>query len=135
MRKTIFILIFALVTAASFVQAEAKQPFTVKINQQKTDAKSKLTFRFVSLIEDSRCPTDVKCIQAGNAKIQIKVSKANGGAARTFELNTNSKPQTVSFSGYQIKLTDLNPKPATNIRIDRNGFMATFAITKVSNSK
>ncbi len=134
MRKTIFILIFMLVTAASFLQAEAKQPFTVKINQQKTDAKSKLTIRFVSLIEDSRCPTDVNCIQAGNAKIQIKVSKANG-AAKTFELNTNSKPQTVSFAGYEIKLNDLNPKPATNIRIDRNGFTATFAITKVSNSK
>ncbi len=134
MRKTIFILIFTLV-ATGFLQARTKQQFTVKINQQKTDAKSKLTIRFVSLIEDSRCPTDVKCIQAGNAKIQIKVSKANGGAARTFELNTNSKPQTVSFSGYQIKLTDLNPKLATNIRIDRNGFMATFAITKVSNSK
>ena len=130
MRKTILAFILTLV-AASFLQAQTNQKFTVQINQQKTLAKNKLTIKFVSLVEDSRCPTDTNCIHAGNAKITIKVGNAKG-AAKTFELNTNSKPQTVSFSGYEIKLTDLNPKPATNIRINRNGYTATFTVSRLT---
>ena len=130
MRKTILTLLLTLVFG-SFLQAQTNQKITVQINQQKTLGRNKLTIKFVSLIEDSRCPTDTKCIQAGNARIQIKVKKA-GGAPQTFELNTNDKPQAVSFAGYTIKLTDLNPKPATNIRINRLGFRATFTISRLS---
>ncbi len=115
------------------MQAQTNQKFTVQINQQKTIAKNKLTIKFVSLVEDSRCPTDTNCIWAGNAKITIKVSNGKS-AAKTFELNTNSKPQTVSFAGYEIKLTNLNPSPATNIRINRNGYVATFVVSKSGNS-
>jgi len=131
MRKTILTLLLTLVFG-SFLQAQTNQKITVQINQQKTLGRNKLTIKFVSLIEDSRCPTDTKCIQAGNARIQIKVKKANG-ASKTFELNTNDKPQAVSFAGYTIKLTDLNPKPATNIRINRFGFKATFMVSKLGN--
>jgi hypothetical protein len=132
MRKTILTLLLTLVFG-SFLQAQTNQKITVQVNQQRTLAKNKLTIKFVSFVEDSRCPTDTKCIQAGNAKIQIKVKKANG-ASKTFELNTNDKPQVVSFAGYTIKLTDLNPKPATNIRINRLGFKATFMVSKSENS-
>jgi len=130
MRKTILALLLTLVFG-SFLQAQTNQKVTVQINQQKTLAKNKLTIKFVSLIEDSRCPTDTKCIQAGNAKIQTEISKANG-ASKTFELNTNAKPQAVSFAGYTIKLVDLNPKPATNIRINRLGFKAVFTVSRLT---
>ncbi|HXH69016.1 MAG TPA: hypothetical protein VNI60_01580 [Pyrinomonadaceae bacterium] len=133
MRKTILSLLLTLIFG-SFLQAQTNQKVTVQVNQQKMLAKNKLTIKFVSLVEDSRCPTDTRCIQAGNAKIQIEVKKA-GGASKTFELNTNAKPQILSFAGYTIKLTDLNPKPATNIRINRLGFKATFMVSKLGNSK
>ena len=128
MRKTILVLLLTL-AFGNFLQAQTNQKITVQVNQQKTLAKNKLTIKFVSLIEDSRCPTDTNCIQAGNARIQIQVKKANG-AWKTFELNTNDKPQAVSFAGYTIKLTDLNPKPATNIRINRFGYKAVFNVSK-----
>ncbi len=130
MRKTILVF-FLTLAFGNFLQAQTNQKITVQINHQKTVAKSKLTIKFVSLIEDSRCPTDTRCIQAGNAKIQIEVKKA-GGTMKTFEINTSDKPQAVSFAGYTIKLTDLNPKPATNIRINRLGFKATFTVSRLS---
>ncbi len=133
MRKTILAVLLTFVLGI-FAQAQTNQKVIVQINQQKTIAKNKLTIKFASLIEDSRCPTDTNCIWAGNARITIKVSNGKS-AAKTFELNTNLKPQTVSFAGYEIKLTDLNPRPATNIRINRNGYTATFVIRKMANSK
>lgn len=128
MRKTILVLLLTLVFGIS-LQAQTNQKITVQVNQQKTLPKSKLKIKFLSLIEDSRCPHNAQCIQAGNAKIQIEIREARG-AAKTFELNTNDKPQIILFAGYTIKLIELNPKPATNIRINRLGFMATFLVGK-----
>lgn len=133
MKKIIFALALTFVFG-SFLQAQTKQKVTVQVNHQKSVFKNMLTIKFFSLVEDSRCPTDVKCIRAGNAKIQIKVNKGRR-APETFELNTNDQPQIVSYSGYEIKLTALNPKPASNIRINRNGYMATFSVAKMKNSK
>lgn len=130
MKKTFLVLLLTLLFGIS-LQAQTNQKFTVQINRQKTLTKNKLTIKFLSLVEDSRCPTDAQCIQAGNAKIKIQVRKT-GGAWKTFELNTDDNPQTVSVAGYTIKLIDINPKPATNIRINRLGYTATFMVSKLS---
>jgi len=135
MKTVIITLILTLVFGSfNFTSAQTKQQIKVLINRQKAVPGSKLTIKFASLIEDSRCPVDTNCIDAGNAQIMIKVSKSNG-AAQTFELNTNSAPQFVTFAGYKIKLVGLNPEPATNIRINRNGYTATFLVSKLRNSK
>jgi hypothetical protein len=128
MRKTISAL-FLMFVFTSFLQAQPTQKVTVQVNQQKTLAKSKITVKFVSLVEDSRCPTDAQCIQAGTAKIQVELKKVGTGT-KTFEMNTSGKPKTVTFAGYTIQLIDVNPKPATNIRINRNGYTATFTVSK-----
>jgi len=95
----------------------------------KNDDKRQIKNKFISVVEDSRCPTDTNCIWASNAKINIKISKGKS-AAKTFELNTNLEPQIITFAGYEIKLTNLTPAPATNIRINRNGYAATLTVNK-----
>ena len=129
--RTIFLTLILTFVFGGFAAAKAQtnQQVKVLINKQKIVTKDKLTVKFVSLIEDSRCPTDSNCVWAGNAKIKIQVGKAKS-AAKTFELNTNLEPQIVSFAGYEIKLVNLTPQPASNIRINRNGYTATFAISK-----
>ncbi len=130
MRKILLILVLTL-GFGTFLTAGARttQKVSILINKQKTVVKNKLSIKFASLIEDSRCPRDVQCIQAGNARITIEVFCGKNGA-KTFEINTGKQPQTVSYGGYDIELTDLAPQPASNIRINRNGYTATFAITK-----
>lgn len=115
--------------SVALVQAKPTAPLVVKINRQTTDKKSKLTIKFSELVEDSRCPTDVQCIQAGSARIKIEI-KNGKSAAKTFELATGAKAESIAFAGYTICLTDLNPHPASNIRIDRNDYTATFSIVK-----
>lgn len=130
MKTIISTLILTLVFGTfNFVNAQTNRQIKVLINRQKAVSGAKLIIKFAALVEDSRCPSDTNCIDAGNAQIKIKVSKSNG-TAQTFELNTNSAPQSVTFAGYKIKLVDLNPEPATNIRINRNGYTATFLVSK-----
>ncbi|MCU1290931.1 MAG: hypothetical protein JWN60_3160 [Acidobacteria bacterium] len=134
--RTIFSALVFTFIFGGFVSIYGQTSSQVKllINKQKIVTKDKLTIKFASLVEDSRCPVDTNCIWAGNAKIQIKISSAKN-AAKTFELNTNLNPQIVSFAGYEIKLVNLTPQPASNIRINRNGYAATLAVSKSANSK
>ncbi len=135
MKKIFLTLIFTLLFGNLWhAGAQTSQQVKLRVNNQKSVANGKLTIKFVSLAEDSRCPEDVNCIHAGNAKIQIKVAK-RGGSAKTFELNTNSDPNIISFGGYEIKLENLVPVPKKNIRINRNGYTATLVVSKSQNSK
>lgn len=135
MKTFIFTLILTLFLG-SFSQTEAQtnQQFKLRVSNQKAVAAGKLTIKFVSVLEDSRCPKGVNCIHAGNAKIQIKVSK-RGVSSKTFDLNTDLQPNSITFEGYEIKLVSLTPVPNGNARISDNAYTAGLTVSKSSNSK
>ena len=130
--RTIFttlILIFVFGVSAQ-AKPRVDQQLKLAVNQQSTITKDKLKIKFVAVVEDSRCPSDTNCVWAGNAKIKITVGKTKSDA-RTFEMNTSGESQSVNSAGYEIKLVGLSPQPATNIRINRNGYTATFGVRKL----
>ena len=103
----------------------------VQINREKRFAKSKLRVRFVELVEDSRCPTDTNCVWAGNAKIKIRVLK-NGSSEEIILDSNGPKQYATTADGHSIKLVGLTPHPRSNIRINRNGYVATFEVIKLT---
>ena len=119
-------LAFAVVPAFA---AKRTETLKVQINKEKSFPKSKLNVRFVELVEDSRCPADAQCVWAGNAKIKIRVTM--NGRSHDITLDTNGPHQATTTEGYSIKLISLTPAPRSNIRIDRNGYVATFEAVKV----
>lgn len=130
--KTKFILVLILTVAFgafTTVEAQTTQKLKVQIHKQKRFSRSNLTVKFVSLVEDSRCPIGTNCIWAGNAKIKIEVGK--GRKKETFEINTDLGPKGATYDGYQIELLSLTPEPKENIRINRNGYIATFAVSRL----
>jgi hypothetical protein len=102
----------------------------VQINKEKRFPKSKVSIRFVELVEDSRCPTDTNCVWAGNAKIKVRVSR--NGRSQDLTLDTNGPHQGATAEGYSIKLVGLTPAPRSNVRINRNGYVATLEAVKLS---
>ena len=122
----LLIIVFA---APQIAGAQTKQQQKIQINKQKKFSGSKITVKFLSLVEDSRCAEGTRCVWAGNAQIKIEVSK--NGAKKTFELNTNLDPKSATFGDYTIELVDLTPVPKANIRINRNGYVATFAVSRL----
>lgn len=111
------------------LQAQTQQQIKLQVGKQKKVFKNKLTVQFIQVVDDSRCPEDVTCVWAGNAKVQIKIRKGNS-VWKTLEINSNLNPKMVEFEGYEIQLTELTPTPRSNIRINRNGYVATFLIKK-----
>jgi len=104
--------------------ARRAETLRVQINKEKSFPKAKLSVRFVELVEDSRCPADAQCVWAGNAKIKIRVTM--NGRSHDLTLDTNGPHQATTSEGFTIKLISLTPSPRSNIRIDRNGYVATF---------
>ncbi|MDQ3800335.1 MAG: hypothetical protein M3384_12865 [Acidobacteriota bacterium] len=133
--KTIFFsLILMLVFGGGGVltaQAQREQTLTVRVHRQKSLARNNLTIKFVSLVEDSRCAEGTRCVWAGNARIQVQITDARG-RSQTFEMNTNTGAKGTSFGGYAVNLTDVEPRPRANVRINRNAYTATFSISRLT---
>ena len=122
-----------LMMAVGVVPAIAgRQPESVKVqvNKERVTPKSKVTIRFVELVEDSRCPADVNCVWAGNAKIKVRISK--NGRSHDVTMDTNGPNSVTVAEGYSIKFVGLTPSPRSNIRINRNGYVAVFELTTLS---
>lgn len=129
MKKLTACLLFMIVAGAA-IPAFAKRHHDVKVGINKeVEAKGGYTVAFVELIEDSRCPVDVECIWAGNARIKIRVTK--NGRSKLFDLNTMERDAVPEYGGYRFRLTALMPELRSNVRINRNAYEATIEMTKV----
>ncbi len=114
----------------AFVGAHAQRTETVRVqvNTEKRAYRSGLRIRFLEMVDDSRCPIDVDCVTAGNARIRVRVSTLR--RSKELSLNTNTRT-TATFAGYRLRLTNLTPKPRSNIRINRNGYVAVISVARM----
>ena len=109
--------------------AQTSESFTLKNGKQITAKKSKLKIKFISVIEDSRCPIGVNCVWAGNAKIKITVTSAQG--EKTFEINTEMGPKGDQFDGYAINLLSLTPHPKAGVTLNPKKYQGKFSVTRL----
>jgi len=98
--------------------------FDIKQGDTEKIPASRLKIKFLSVVEDSRCPQGTQCIWAGNAKIKLRVT--DHGRSRIFDLNTAKGARTYSFRGYQIKLVKVSPTPVVNEHIRRGEYIVTL---------
>lgn len=84
-----------------------------------------LSIRPTAVLEDSRCPTDVQCIQAGTVRISVRIGSANGTSAREFKIGT-----TVTTEAQTITLTDVGPVKHANSTLTPGDYRFTFKVTK-----
>lgn len=69
---------------------------------------ARITFRLVR--EDSRCPVDVTCVWAGDAKIEVTISR-NGSSDDTKILSLTPPNNEASSGDLQIRFVGLTPVP------------------------
>ncbi len=125
------VVIFVLTSISmASTSAQAPQTITVKAGKKTSASRSKLKIKFVSVVEDSRCPENAQCVWAGNAKIKVTVTSARG--SETFEMNTGMGPQGNQFDGWAINLESLTPTPRTGSRpVASKAYTARFTITRL----
>ena len=87
-----------------------------------------IQIRFQSVLNDSRCPGDATCIQAGDAVIRIDVTR-NGQSQTTFDLRVNNK-QPAQYSGLTVTLEELSPYPFASRPTAPGDYRATIRVTR-----
>jgi hypothetical protein len=107
------------------------EQFTIKAGRQVVIKGEKLSVRFSSVQNESRCPTGVQCVWEGNAAISIEVSKKRKKSAQAI-LNTNTaiQPNELAYKKYRIKLIGLNPYPKIDEKIEAKDYEAVMIVTK-----
>lgn len=117
------------------VIAHLDQPFTLKIGQAAIvdDTTEKFGIQFHSVIEDTRCPRQMLCYQAGQARLYIEPMRDGALLPPLLELAT-SKP-SINFGNYRIQLRDVQPYPerdGASKEIAPDVYVATFVVSKIA---
>ncbi|MEO5635100.1 MAG: hypothetical protein ABIS26_00055 [Candidatus Paceibacterota bacterium] len=77
----------------------------------------------LSVVEDSRCPTDVQCIQAGTVKVKIRLTYGTQSEDATLGLN-----QTFAMAGHSITLLGVTPNKVSTRTIAPADYTFTFLV-------
>lgn len=99
----------------------------VRLGEEFRIAEPELAVRFAEVIQDSRCPVDVTCIQAGSATLRFSLIETNGDLNTVF-LETG-RPGQVSH-GLTFRLVGLAPDPRSNRPINPKDYTATVEVSQ-----
>ena len=105
-----------------------EEEFTIKVGQPVQVKEANLKITFTSVQEDSRCPVDVACVWAGNAKLTIEVKRSKKKFLSA-SLNTTLNPREIAYKGYTIKLIQVRPERRTNVAVDPDDYEATLVVS------
>ncbi len=87
----------------------------------------RITFKQVS--EDSRCPVDVQCVWAGDAKIDLTISRS--GAPDDVKVISLTAPNNETTSGdLRIRFTGLAPVPRQADNGKPRAYVAQLVVTR-----
>jgi len=118
------------ITAASrnnqVSRQELGRSFSMKIGESITVGELRLTFRSVE--GDSRCPSDVVCVWAGDGEIALKIEQ--GHKAGVAALHTPLEPKKTEWEGYTIALVGLTPERKANTGISSADYRAEILVTR-----
>src|SRR5206468_798477 len=86
------------------------------------------TSRFQGVTTDSRCPSDVVCIQAGDAIVRIDVLMS-GAPSSTYDLHVRDG-QPVRHRDLTIAVENLSPYPISSRPIAPGEYRATLRVRR-----
>lgn len=77
------------------------------------------------VLEDSRCPIDVICIQAGTVRVRARLISSLGESTQEFKLN-----QSTTTEAEKVTLTEVLPYPKAGVKIKKSDYLFTFEVVK-----
>ncbi len=96
---------------------------TLALGQTATFADITITPK--ALIEDSRCPMGVYCIQAGTVRIQTEVVSVSSSSVQTLTLG-----KSITLSGITITLAEVTPPKAQQTQIANSDYRLVFEVDR-----
>jgi hypothetical protein len=116
-------MLLAACTAPS-TEVPLDQDFELRQGQTVKLAGTGETVTFESVAEDSRCPADVVCVWAGNARVALRVGAP--GQDSSVSVNTGIEPRAIQIGKVRLELKDVTPVPRAGTRIPADMYRVTL---------
>ena len=104
----------------------ARSEATIETSMGKGASALGVTITPKAIIEDSRCPANVQCIQAGTVRVRAEVVSALGTSMMEFTLG-----KAMTTEAESIVLTEVAPSRTTTSAITPESYRFTFIITDI----
>jgi hypothetical protein len=111
------------------IQVQTGSEFDVVVNQQAIVEGTPLRIRFNGVSDDSRCPSDVQCVWAGNAVVRLSLT-STGNPDSNAALNITLDPKFADSAGYRVTLVGLKPYPRSGSPISAGDYVATLRVER-----
>lgn len=112
---------------AVVVESEAGRTFELAPGETARITGLGILVAFRGVASDSRCPTDVTCVWAGDAALRIRATM--GRAEWTpFDLHTNLDPRSATIGGHTITVVGLTPEPVSGRTIASERYRVTLRV-------
>ena len=116
----------ACATVETAVVANPGTTFQLGLGQTATVTGSNVRITFTRVSEDSRCPVDVTCVWAGDAKIELSV--AHDGSAEKRTISITEPNNVVSVGDLTIRFVALAPVPRQSEPSSSRAYVAQLTI-------
>jgi len=103
------------------------QDFTLRMNQSANIQAAGLTVTFRSVLEDSRCPTDVVCIWQGNARVVLDIADEKGEIS-SIKLTRGAEPRIALAKRYKLRFVSLAPESYEGVSIPASDYTITLRL-------
>lgn len=110
------------------IQVAAGQNFDLAAGQAARVTNTPITVIFRSVSQDSRCPSDVQCVWAGDGAIRLGLQSTTAPSEET-TVHTGLDPKTVDYSGYRIRVVGLAPYPKSGSPISAGKYVVTLQVS------
>jgi hypothetical protein len=127
------LLFFGCTFAPASVPAELSKPFSIKVNQTALIDSEGLLIKLVEIPNDSRCPTDVMCVWAGEVSAKLELKKDTKEAFLQPVLGASADNRSeAEFVGYLVKLVSVEPYPKMAGSMLQSDYSVTLLVSKKS---
>jgi hypothetical protein len=102
--------------------------FALPLGKMATVTSNGARITFNKVTDDSRCPLDVVCVWAGDAKIEITIAR-DGSPADTRVVSITTPNNEVESGDLKIRLVGLAPAPRQSEPSARRAYVAQLVVT------
>ena len=109
------------------------QEFVLKPGQTIAIKQTNIKIQFDSVLNDSRCPIEVRCVWSGNAEVKLMLQRSSKQKAKPTSaiVNTVNANRSIDYLGYRIQLLKLNPGRQQGKVMPQTQYEATFRVSRI----
>ncbi len=122
-------------TASDVAEITPGEPFRLGVGEEMRLSSEDLTVRFSGVAGDSRCPTGVNCVWAGDAAVEVRLTQGDEETAVTLHTHGGKFPREAAAFGCTLRLEDVEPYPSTKRKIVPEDYVATLELTLAESSE